>query len=83
MEIEIHSKVITSILSFALILTVGMPIAYENVFAQGEGSGGITGNGDNETAGGMTNHNNATSGGMSEGKTDPNGEATDLGTGGP
>jgi hypothetical protein len=31
----------------------------------------------------MTNGNNATGGGMSEGKTDPNGEATDLGTGGP
>jgi hypothetical protein len=83
MEIKIRSIVITSILAFALIGTVGIPIAYENVFAQGEGSGGMTGSGDNETTGGMTNGNNATGGGMSEGKTDPNGEATDLGTGGP
>jgi hypothetical protein len=83
MKIKILSIVITSLLTFGLICTVGIPIAYENVFAQGEGSGGMTGSGDNETTGEMTNGNNATGGGMSEGKTDPNGEATDLCTGGP
>ncbi|HJT83075.1 MAG TPA: hypothetical protein VJ697_01210 [Nitrososphaeraceae archaeon] len=58
-------------------------MAYVNVFAQDEGSSGMTGSGDNGTTGGMTNGNNATVEGMSEGKTDPNGEATDLGTDGP
>ena len=53
------------------------------MFAQGEGLSGTTTDGINETTGGMTNGNNTTGGGMSEGKIDPNGEATDLGTGGP
>jgi hypothetical protein len=51
-------------------------------FAQGEESkdiGGMTE--DRET--GMTDGVGNDTGGMSEGQTDPNGEGTDLGTGGP
>jgi hypothetical protein len=43
-------------------------------FAQGEES---------EDIGGMTEGLGNDTGGMSEGQTDPNGEGTDLGTGGP
>lgn len=59
MELKIYSIIITSILAFALI---GMPVAFENVFAQGEGPGGMTG-GDSGTTGGMTGSDSGTTGG--------------------
>src|SRR5688572_28172819 len=52
-------------------------------FAQGEESediGGMTEDGETGMTDGLGND---TGGGMSEGQTDPNGEGTDLGTGGP
>ena len=51
-------------------------------FAQGEESeniGGMTEDGETGMTDGLGNH----TGGMSEGQIDPNGEGTDLGTGGP
>ena len=51
-------------------------------FAQGEESediGGMIEDGETDMTDGLGND----TGGMSEGQTDPNGEATDLGTGGP
>ena len=44
-----------------------------------EDKGGTTDDGDTGIPDGLGND----TGGMSEGQTDPNGEATDLGTGGP
>jgi len=61
MEIKIHSIVITSILAFALIGTTGISVAFENVFTQGEGPGGMTG-GDSGTTGGMTEDDTGTEG---------------------
>ena len=57
MESKIHSIVISSILAFALIATsVGIPTAFENVFAQGEDSslqgGNMTGIPQDQTSGG-------------------------------
>jgi hypothetical protein len=62
MELKIHSIVITSILAFILIGATGIPTAFENVFAQGEGPGGMTG-GDSGTTGGMTGSDSGTTGG--------------------
>jgi hypothetical protein len=53
MKLKIHSIAITSILAFALIGTAGISTAFENVFGQNEGSGGMTGS-DSGTTGGMT-----------------------------
>lgn len=74
MELKIYSIFITSILAFALIGATGIPTAFENVFAQGEGSGGMTG-GDSGTTGGtggdsgMTGGGGNTTGGMTGGDT--------------
>ena len=68
MKLKIHSIFITSILAFALIGATGIPTAFENVFAQGEGSGGMTG-GDSGTTGGMTGGGGNTTGGMTGGDT--------------
>jgi hypothetical protein len=75
MELKIHSIFITSILAFALIGATGIiPTAFENVFAQGEGSGGmtggdsgITGSGGNTTGGMTGGDTGTTTGGMTEG----------------
>ena len=84
MNLQIYLTIgILSILVFALILNSDIPPTFQNVFAQGEGLSRTTTDGDSGTTGGMTNDNNAIGGGMPEGKTDPNGEAPDLGTGGP
>jgi hypothetical protein len=84
MKLQIYLTIgISTILAFALILDLEIPMTFQNVFAQGEDLSGTTTDGNSKTTGGMTNGNNATGGGMSEGKIDPNGEAPDLGTGGP
>jgi hypothetical protein len=63
MKLKIHSIAITSILAFALIGTAGISTAFENVFGQNEGSGGMTGS-DSGTTGGMTGSDSGTPGGM-------------------
>ena len=84
MNLQIYLTIgISSILAFALILDLEILATFQNVFAQAEGLSGTTTDSDSGTTGGMTNDNNATEGGIPEGKTDPNGEAPDLGTGGP
>ena len=56
MDSKLNSIVMTSILAFALI--AGIPTAFENVFAQGEGGnatqgqGGMTGDAGNATSAG-------------------------------
>lgn len=55
MEVKIFSIVITSLLAFAL-LAAGIPSAFVNVLAQGEG-------GDSGTTGGMTGSDSGTTGG--------------------
>jgi|SRR5687767_14847879 len=52
-------------------------------FAQGEESEDIGGMTEDDGETGMTDGLGNDTGGMSEGQTDPNGEGTDLGTGGP
>ena len=53
------------------------------VLAQGEESENIGGMSEDGHNTGMTEGLGNDTGGMSEGQTDPNGEGTDLGTGGP
>ena len=60
MESKIPSIVISSILAFALIAE-GIPTAFENVFAQGEG-GTTCGSGGNITDGGGTGITSGTTG---------------------
>jgi hypothetical protein len=83
MKLKIHSIFITSILAFALIGATGIPTAFENVFAQGEGSGGMTG-GDSGTTGGMTGSDSGTTGGTGgdSGMTGGGGNTTGGMTGG-
>jgi hypothetical protein len=75
MDSKLNSIVMTSILAFALI--AGIPTAFENVFAQGEGGnatqgqGGMTGDAGNATSAG-----NATglTGDLSTGTTQSQGD---------
>lgn len=96
MKLKVYSTiVISSILGFALIAATEISTtAFVNTFAQ---EGFQTEDLINETIdmGNNTTTSNSTlafaqgeglgndTGGMSEGQTDPNGEGTDLGTGGP
>jgi len=84
MKLKVYSTiVISSLLGFVLIAAAGIStIAFVNAFAQEEemeDKGEMNGDRDK----GMTNGLGNDTGGMSEGHIDPNGEATDLGTGGP
>ena len=79
MEIKISSIVITSIIAFALIGTAGISVTFANVFAQGEGPGGISG-GDSGTTGGMTGSDSGTTGGTG-GDSGTTGENTEDDTG--
>ena len=84
MKLKVYSTiVISSLLGFVLIAATGIStIAFVNAFAQEEemeDKGEMNGDRDK----GMTNGSGNDTGGMSEGNVDPNGEATDLGTGGP
>ena len=84
MKLKVYSTiVISSLLGFVLIAAAGISTtAFVNAFAQEEemeDKGEMNGDRDK----GMTNGLGNDTGGMSEGHIDPNGEATDLGTGGP
>lgn len=84
MKSKVYSTiVISSLLGFVLIAAAGIStIAFVNAFAQEEemeDKGEMNGDRDK----GMNNGLGNDTGGMSEGHVDPNGEATDLGTGGP
>jgi hypothetical protein len=65
MNLKIHSTITLSILTFALI-AAGIPSAFDNVYAQGEGedTGGTTG-----SEGGLTEGGGNTTDGTSEGDT--------------
>jgi len=84
MKLKVYSTiVISSLLGFVLIAAAEISTtAFVNAFAQEEemeDKGEMNGDRDK----GMTNGLGNDTGGMSEGHVDPNGKATDLGTGGP
>jgi len=71
MNLKIHSTISLSILAFALI-AAGIPTAFDNVYAQGEGDdtdgtsegeGGLTEGGSGNTTGGISEGDTGTSGG--------------------
>ena len=84
MKLQIYLTIgISSILVYALTCICNITDISKMCLHKGEGLSRTTTDYNSETTGGMTNGNNATGGGMSKGKTDSNGKATDLGTGGP